>query len=273
MEDLAANRTPPVIAAEINAIKYQAGRIFLMSAVEIGRRLKEVKEMLPYGQWQNWLEDSVDYSVRTAQRLVRIYEEYNGWASLREQRSLPELNYNQALILLGVPKEEREQFIVDLDVESMSSLELKKAVKERSQAVVERDQALQEKAALQKDLDEKISELTRIAEESERLKTEAEESKKAQEESEARAKKLSTQYDTLQQSTNLKEIERMNRVVDASFYKASSNKVAFILEDLTKSFKDLKKEMAEFAERDPDGHEVYRQKVMEFLRKSLLEKI
>jgi predicted HAD superfamily phosphohydrolase len=41
----------------------------------------------------------------------------------------------QALILLGVPEEEREQFITEIDIENMSVRELKKAVKERDQAL------------------------------------------------------------------------------------------------------------------------------------------
>lgn len=56
-------------------------------------------------------------------------------------QALQNLNYSQALILLGVPEEERAQFLDELDVESMSVRELKKAVQER-------DQALQEKASL-----------------------------------------------------------------------------------------------------------------------------
>jgi len=65
------------------------------------------------------------------------------------------LTYTQALILLGIPEEEREEFIEKHDVESMTKSELQQAVKER-------DQAIQEKNDLQKDLDVKSSEITQL---------------------------------------------------------------------------------------------------------------
>jgi|GEM_PF-3543427 len=43
------------------------------------------------------------------------------------------LTYTQALILLGIPEEERDEFIAEHDVESMTKLELQQAVKDRDQ--------------------------------------------------------------------------------------------------------------------------------------------
>jgi len=40
------------------------------------------------------------------------------------------LTYTQALILLGIPEEERDEFIAEHDVESMTKLELQQAVKD-----------------------------------------------------------------------------------------------------------------------------------------------
>jgi len=62
------------------------------------------------------------------------------------------LTYIQALILLGIPEEEREEFIAEHDVESMTRVELQQAVKDR-------DQAIQEKKELQNALILKSSEL------------------------------------------------------------------------------------------------------------------
>jgi len=76
MSDMITERTPFVIAAEINTIKYQTEKILLAGAVEIGRRLTEAKALLPHGEWSKWLEDQVNFTQRTAQNLMRIYEEY-----------------------------------------------------------------------------------------------------------------------------------------------------------------------------------------------------
>ena len=69
-------RTPQVIAAEILAIKSQARKILLTSAIEVGRRLAEAKAIIPHGEWLQWLEQSVGYSCRTAENLMRLYEAY-----------------------------------------------------------------------------------------------------------------------------------------------------------------------------------------------------
>ena len=165
MSDLITERTPLVIAAEINMIKEQTEKVVLNNAVEVGRRLKEAKEMLQHGEWLKWLEESVSYTERTAQRFLLVFDAYGDKqpAALNvgaQTQRLPNMTYSQALILLGVPEEEREQFIAEMDIENMSVRELQKAVKERDQALQDREQAfqdqdraLQEKADLQKALD------------------------------------------------------------------------------------------------------------------------
>ena len=65
------------------------------------------------------------------------------------------MTYTQALTLLGIPEEERNEFIAEHDVESMTKLELQQAVKDRAQA-------LQEKEDLLKDLNLKSSEITQL---------------------------------------------------------------------------------------------------------------
>ncbi|TGE37143.1 DUF3102 domain-containing protein [Desulfosporosinus fructosivorans] len=135
MSDLITERTPLVIAAEINMIKEQTEKVVLNNAVEVGRRLKEAKEMLQHGEWLKWLEES----ERTAQRFLLVFDAYRDKqpAALNaggQTQRLPNMTYSQALILLAVPEEEREQFIAEMDIENMSVRELQKAVKDRDQA-------------------------------------------------------------------------------------------------------------------------------------------
>ena len=51
MNEPIIERTPLVIAAEINRIKQQTCKIMLTNAIEIGKRLKEAKALLPHGEW------------------------------------------------------------------------------------------------------------------------------------------------------------------------------------------------------------------------------
>ncbi len=48
---------------------------------------------------------------------------------LSDSSPVTNLTYTQALILLGIPEEEREEFIAEHDVESMTRVELQQAVK------------------------------------------------------------------------------------------------------------------------------------------------
>lgn len=138
MNELTVDRTPGVIAAEINGIKAQTRTILLCSSIEIGRRLVEAKEMIEHGEWTNWLEKSVDYSQRTAQNLMRIFEEYGSdqivlFGDNTKSQAYADLSYSQAVALLGVPADEREQFIEENDLSEMTTRELQAAIKERDE--------------------------------------------------------------------------------------------------------------------------------------------
>lgn len=125
-------RDPNIIAAEINAIKTQARNVVLTAAMEIGKRLTEVKVMLPHGTWGTWLEDNVDYSERTAQNLMSVYATYGGIAP----EKIEGMGFSQAVALLGVAREEIETVLEERDVASMTSAEVEelgKALREEQE--------------------------------------------------------------------------------------------------------------------------------------------
>lgn len=266
MKDLTSDRTPLVIATEINTIKYQTRKALLAGAIEIGRRLKEAKDLLPYGEWGKWLEESCSYSKKTAEKLLRVFNAYGN-------QELPNLNYTQAYILLGVPEEERAQFIAEIDAEGLSTRELQKAVKDRSQALQERDQALQEKADLRQALNDQDSQITQLTTERNNLKTKAEQLSKSQGELETMAQTLETKLNSLEKSTSYEGLQKINKNLTAAQHKTCANKIAFLYENLDKTFKQLVWEMRELSANDPDTHEVYKNKVLDFLTKGLTEKI
>jgi chromosome segregation ATPase len=140
METALVERTPDVIAAEINTLKAQARNTALSYIVAIGQRLIEAKALLTYGSWGAWLEKTVDYSQRTAQNMMRIAERFGSAGGLlteREQsQALAELDldYSKAVALLALPAEEMEAFAAEHDVEAMSSRELQEAIRERDEA-------------------------------------------------------------------------------------------------------------------------------------------
>ncbi len=139
MNEIQTQRTPDIIGAEIRGLTQQAKTMTLWFGIEIGRRLTEAKEMLEHGQWLPYLKEQTEFSQPSASRLMRLYDEYGA-----KQTSLfgAELNYStlnnlsisNALRLLAVPEDEREEFALEHDVEHMSARELDELIKQRDEA-------------------------------------------------------------------------------------------------------------------------------------------
>lgn len=139
MNEIQTQRTPDIIGAEIRGLTQQAKTMTLWFGIEIGRRLTEAKEMLEHGQWLAYLKEQTEFSQPSASHLMRLYDEYGA-----KQTSLfgAELNYStlnnlsisNALRLLAVPEDEREEFAAEHDVEHMSARELDELIKQRDEA-------------------------------------------------------------------------------------------------------------------------------------------
>lgn len=134
MDGLNNERTPHIIAQEINNLVQESRRILLINAIEIGRRLLEAKEMLNHGEWLNWLKESVHYSKSTAENLMNLYKEYgpkllSSTDDNPNSQALGNLTYTQAVLLLRLPEEEREEFILKNNVANMTYRQLNQAIK------------------------------------------------------------------------------------------------------------------------------------------------
>jgi len=137
-KNLSIERTPQLIAIEINSIKEQTRKMVLFNSIEIGRRLVEAKLIIKHGEWGEWLSKSVDYSQRTASNLMAIFEQYGSsqitlFCDNAKSQALANLSYTQAVALLGIPQEEREAFIQENDIDSMSTRELQQAIKDNQE--------------------------------------------------------------------------------------------------------------------------------------------
>lgn len=131
MTKAADDRTIEAITSEILDAKRAGGEAILT----IGRCLIEAKDMLPHGEWKNWLVDRVEFSERSAQRLMRLAREWSN------PTTLSDLGASKALALLALPPEERDHFVSENNVIDMSARQLEQAIKELAEARKAAEQA------------------------------------------------------------------------------------------------------------------------------------
>lgn len=123
-------RTLPVIASEILFIESQVARTALEGAIQIGLKLKEAKEQVEHGQWENWCHENLNYSKSKTEKLMRIASEYGDENSIYAKTyTCTDLSISKALSLLQVPEEEVKNFSENNDVESMTVKELNDKIK------------------------------------------------------------------------------------------------------------------------------------------------
>ncbi len=196
------------VTVEINTIKKQTQQILLTAAIEIGRRLVEVKSMVPHGEWGKYLEEKVEYSQSTANNLMKLYEEYGSdqhslFETFANSQAFGKLTYTKALALLAVPAEERETFVDTHDVEGMSTRELQDAIREERD---ELQKKLTEAQEVAEDLREDLDDARSTAEDAQQQLTKAEEEKTRAEKSEKAAlekvKKLEEQLEKAKAEEN-----------------------------------------------------------------------
>lgn len=135
----AGERTPQRIGAEIRNLTYQAKCMTVYYGVEIGRRLVEAKQMVGHGAWGDWVKKETEFSQSTATRFMRVFEEYGGeqigiFGAVENSSTLQNISISNALRLLAVPKEEREEFAAEVDAAHLSARELERAIRERDEA-------------------------------------------------------------------------------------------------------------------------------------------
>ena len=163
--------SPEQLGGEIRLLTEQARRMALSYGIQIGYRLHVAHEKVgPHG-WAEWLKKETEFSAASASRFESLYEGYgedqgNLFGVGNKFPTLEKLSISNALRLLAVPEEEREDVARELDAEHLSTRELDKALKERDEAL-RQVKELEEQLAEAEDghglaiteLEEKIDEL------------------------------------------------------------------------------------------------------------------
>ena len=163
-------RTAADIAVEINIIKRQTLQTVAAASFQIGKRLCEAKQLVPAGEWLNYLEEQLDYKSSTAENLMRIYREYGSeQVDLLTGKAPAEifggLSQSQMVAMFALEPSERAELVQNTPgIEDMSSRQIADLTKELKAA---KDEAARERKAREKA--DKIA--VEKANETERLKS------------------------------------------------------------------------------------------------------
>ncbi len=106
------------------------------SMIDIGRCLNQAKDekLVPHGQWAAWVQQHTGFNTRTAQRYMEVARE------IPSTSPLAGLEFSKVHALLALPAADREAFAEEVDAESKSVRELKKAIEARQVAEREREE-------------------------------------------------------------------------------------------------------------------------------------
>lgn len=138
-ESMTPSRDIREITAEIRTIQDSVRRTALSGAIEIGRRLTEAKELLQHGEWGDWLKREFEFSQSTASRLMQLFREYGTdqgslFGAEAKYATLQNISVSNALRLIAIPDEEREEFAAEHDIEHKSAREVDELIRQRQEA-------------------------------------------------------------------------------------------------------------------------------------------
>lgn len=99
-----------------------------INMIEIGKRLIQAKDQLPYGEWGKWLKERVQFTDRTARNFMRAAQTFGN------RKTFSDLPPSKVIALLDVPAESREKFTEQNNLNEMSVREIKEAGRKLKEA-------------------------------------------------------------------------------------------------------------------------------------------
>lgn len=138
--------------AEILMLKDQTAQ----NIIEIGKRLINVKENLPHGEFINWLEKKIDFSRYTANRFMKIATEFSNVSAVQH------LGSRKLFALAGLDEEDRQELMQENNVEDMTTRQLEEVIKEKKEIkkqLAEEQEYIEE---LQKQIQEKELQINKL---------------------------------------------------------------------------------------------------------------
>jgi len=96
-------------AKSINHLKNEVA----LNVIEIGRHLKEAREICAHGDWNNWVESNVEFTDRQARSYMQVYEKFGN------RNTYSDLGMSKLKLLASLPDDiDTKEFIKNNDVEN-----------------------------------------------------------------------------------------------------------------------------------------------------------
>ena len=246
-------RTPEMIGAEIRMYVDAGRRITLLCGIEIGRRLVEAKEMLNHGEWLPWLKRETDFSERSAQNYMKVFNTY-GAAQLglfgpeTNTQTFADLPISKALALLSLPESERESFAEEVGAETLSVRDLDALVKERTAEIEAKARKWEEQAG------EYASQINDLQNDVQDALKQRNDEEQARAEAEEQLRKIKAELDEIEKRPQAVVYERDEKAIA----KAANDAADAEREKHLEEEKKLKAKIAELKEQAKKNDEILR---------------
>lgn len=94
---------------------------------------------MQHGEWGDWLKREFEFSQSTASRLMQLFREYGAdqgslFGAEAKYATLQNISVSNALRLIAIPDEEREEFAAEHDIEHKSAREVDELIRQRQEA-------------------------------------------------------------------------------------------------------------------------------------------
>ncbi|MEG0430284.1 MAG: DUF3102 domain-containing protein [Anaerovoracaceae bacterium] len=126
--------TKESIIVEIKTTIAAVEESVLIGAIKIGRKLNQLKELVPHGEWYEYIEDNIGFSKRKVQNFIQISETYGKEGTafselITKTHTCAHLSYSNALRLLAVDEEDIEEFVENHIEDGQTVKELEEEIK------------------------------------------------------------------------------------------------------------------------------------------------
>lgn len=215
--------TAEELGGEIRLLLRQARQMALECGIQVGYRLWLAKEKVGEG-FAGWVERETDISKSSAYRFIQLYKEYGSeqGSLLGVENVFPTLgnvSVSNALRLIAIPEEEREEFAREVDAEHISARELGEAIRERDAARKRAETAEKELAEKAAALDDQITKREDAEDAAQRLEALLREAEKRPTElaiDETAVQKAAEEARKAAEAEGEKEIDKLKKALEAA---------------------------------------------------------